>query len=61
VAPFARSLREELIITCDPENRASRRTIKLLGAVYQDEVSVPSHDPHYSRGSTKKLRFLWRP
>jgi RimJ/RimL family protein N-acetyltransferase len=61
LAPFARSVREELIITCDPENRASRRTIKLLGAVYMDEVSVPSHDPHHSRGSTRKLRFRWRP
>jgi RimJ/RimL family protein N-acetyltransferase len=61
LGPFARSLREDLVITCDPENRASHRTIKLLGAVHLDEVPVPSHDPHYSRGSTRKLRFLWRP
>jgi RimJ/RimL family protein N-acetyltransferase len=61
LAPFARSLRDEVTITCDPENAASRRTIELLGAKFLDEVSVPPHDPHYARGSTRKLRFLWQP
>ena len=61
LAPFARSIRSELILTCDPGNHASRRTIELLGAIFLDEVPVPSHDPHYMRGSRTKQRFLWTP
>jgi len=61
LAPFARSIRPEILLTCDPENSASRRTIELLGATYLDEVPVPSHDPHYIRGSRSKQRFLWLP
>jgi predicted acetyltransferase len=61
LAPFARIIRSEFLITCDPENYASRRTIELLGATLIDEVLVPSHDPHYERGSRTKQRFRWMP
>ena len=61
LAPLARATRRELILTCDPDNLASRRTIELLGAVYLDEVAVPVDDPQYERGSRSKLRFLWMP
>lgn len=61
LAPFARSICPELILTCDPNNHASRRTIDLLGATFVDEVSVPLHDPHYLRGSRTKQRFQWKP
>jgi tagatose 1,6-diphosphate aldolase len=61
LAPFARSFRTPLILTCDPDNHASRRTIELLGATFMDEAPVPSHDPHYLRGSRTKLRFQWTP
>lgn len=61
LAPFARSSCPELILTCDPDNHASRRTIGLLGATFVDEVPVPLHDAHHSRGSRTKLRFRWTP
>lgn len=61
LAPFVRSITREVIITCDPENVASRRTIERLGAEFMDEVDVPPHDPHYIRGSRSKRRYRWRP
>lgn len=61
LAPFARSICPELILTCDPDNRASLRTIELLGARFIDEVSVPLDDPHYLRGSKTKQHFKWAP
>jgi predicted acetyltransferase len=59
LAPFAHVICREVIITCDPENQASKRTIELLEAVFIDEVPVSTHDPHYARGSRTKLRFHW--
>ena len=61
LASFARTLRSELVLTCDPDNHASRRTIELLGARFVDEVSVPLNDPHYQRGSRIKQCFHWTP
>lgn len=61
LAPFAGTIRSDFILTCDPDNHASRRTIELLGATLIDEVAVPQHDPHYLRGSRTKLRFQWTP
>lgn len=61
LAPFARLISPEYIITCDPDNYASRRTIELLGAIFIDEVTVPIYDPNYLRGSRVKQRFLWCP
>src|SRR5687768_5497702 len=61
LAPFAATFCRPFLITCDPDNPASRRTIELLGATFLDEVPVPPHDPHYTRGSRTKLRFQWTP
>lgn len=61
LAPFARQIRSELILTADPDNLASLRTIEGLGAVFLDEVPVPAHEPAYHRGSLRKRRYLWRP
>jgi predicted acetyltransferase len=59
LAPFVRRFYEAVIITCDPDNVPSRRTIEHLGAAFLDEVAVPPHDPHYQRGSRWKRRYLW--
>jgi len=61
VAPFVRQFYETMIITCDPDNLASRRTIEKLGAKFMDEATVPPEDPHYQRGSRRKLRYRWTP
>jgi len=50
----------ELWITCDPENRASRRTCELLGARYVETVDVPPDLDIYRQGSRRKCRYLWK-
>lgn len=59
--PFVRTLYPSVILTCDPTNAASRRTIEKLGCAFVDEVAVPPGDPHYARGSRSKLRYRWTP
>jgi predicted acetyltransferase len=61
LAPFARTIEPALVLTCDPDNDASRRTIEKLGARYLDRVVVPEDDPQYHGGSRYKLRYEWRP
>jgi len=61
LAPFVRSMYETVIITCDPDNQASRRTIERLGARFMEEVAVPPDDPHYQQGSRRKRRYTWTP
>lgn len=48
-----------VIVTCDPDNLASKRTIELLGARFLNERTVPPDDPAYAMGSRSKLRYLW--
>jgi tagatose 1,6-diphosphate aldolase len=61
IAPFVRLIYDAVILTCDPDNPASIRTIERLGAGFIDEVAVPPHDPHYERGSRSKKRYRWEP
>ncbi|HXC37058.1 MAG TPA: GNAT family N-acetyltransferase [Candidatus Acidoferrales bacterium] len=61
LAPFVRSFYPSVIITTNPDNLPSVRTIEKLGAVFMDEVPIPPHDPHYLRGSRTKLRYRWNP
>ena len=61
LAPFAREMEPQAIITCDPDNTPSRLTIERLGAEFLDEVPVPPDDPHYLRGSRFKRRYRWTP
>jgi tagatose 1,6-diphosphate aldolase len=61
IAPFVRTIYSSVIITSDPDNHASLRTIERLGAVFINEVPVPPYDPHYQRGSRTKRRYQWTP
>jgi tagatose 1,6-diphosphate aldolase len=61
LAPFVGAACTEVLITCDPDNGASRRTIEHLGARFIDVVAVPAGDPHYQRGSRIKRRYRWAP
>lgn len=45
---------EEVIITCSPDNDASRKTIEKLGAVLIETTDVPSEHWLYRRGETIK-------
>jgi predicted acetyltransferase len=59
IAPFVRKTYSSVIITSDPWNLASVRTIERLGAVFLGEVPVPPEDPQYARGSRRKRRYRW--
>ena len=61
LAPFVRAVSSAVIITADPENAASLRTIERLGAIFLDEMQVPEYDPHYAAGSRFKRRYRWSP
>jgi predicted acetyltransferase len=56
---FLRKDYAEVILTSDPDNLASIRTIKKLGARFINEVVVAQTDPSYENGSRVKHRFIW--
>lgn len=59
--PWLPAVREQFLITVDPDNLPSIRTIEALGADFLDEIDVPKGDPHFRRGSKRKKRYLWNP
>jgi tagatose 1,6-diphosphate aldolase len=59
IAPFVRTFYDAVIITCNPDNHASRRTIEHLGARFLEEAPVPPHYPNFKRGSRIKRRYEW--
>jgi predicted acetyltransferase len=61
VAPLVRSFYTSVLLTCDPDNVASRRLIERLGATFVGETAVPVGDPHFLRGLYRKLRYRWQP
>jgi predicted acetyltransferase len=61
IAPFVRSFYSEVILTCNPDNTASIKTIEKLGATFIEEVSVAETDPQYQSGNRRKKRYVWIP
>lgn len=61
LAEVAQKVSQKILITTDPDNIASIRTIERIGATFLDEVDVPEGDPHYLRGSFRKRRYMWKP
>lgn len=59
IAPFVRSIYPAVILTCDPDNVASRKTIERLGARFLDEVPLAPADQIYHPGSCVKRRYEW--
>lgn len=57
--PFAFSVLDSILITVNPDNPASIRTIEKLGATFIDIQTVPEHDPHYASGARIKRRYRW--
>ena len=51
----------DVLITCDPDNLPSSKTIEKLGASFIDEVAVSPTEPGYRRGSRVKRRYRWTP
>jgi predicted acetyltransferase len=48
---------EEIWITCDPDNTASRRSCELAGAEFVEIVDLPETSVYYSRGIRQKCRY----
>ena len=51
---------QELWITCDPDNLASRRSCERAGAVFFELVEIPPGHEMYERGIREKCRYLLR-
>jgi len=49
----------EIIITCNPDNMASRRTIEKLGGVLKEVVPVPEWHELYEKGDREKCVFVF--
>ncbi len=48
---------DPLWFTCAPENHASQRTLRRLGAVLVETVELPPNYDAYARGERQKLRY----
>ena len=59
--PFTRRHYSALVLTVDPTNAPSLRTIEKLGAEFINEVDVPANEPAYERGERRKRRYKWTP
>ena len=47
----------ELWITCNPENAASRRTCEIARGKLIETVDLPQHNEQYNRGERRKCRY----
>ena len=58
---FAASFYESVIITCNPDNIASKRTLEKIGAEFIEEIQIPE-DNHVriTHGETHKRRYRWK-
>jgi tagatose 1,6-diphosphate aldolase len=61
IAPLVRSIYERAIITCDPDNAASIRTIEKLGATFIDVVPTPLPALDFQPRANSKRRYAWTP
>lgn len=49
----------QVVITCNPDNLPSRRTIERLGARLESIVDIPPNNELYLYGDRQKCRFIW--
>lgn len=50
---------KSMMITCNPDNEASKRTIENLGAVFIQHVYVAKEHELYEQGDTEKNVYEW--
>ena len=50
---------KQVVITCNPDNLPSRRTIERLGAHFEGIVDIPATNELYHYGDRQKCRFIW--
>lgn len=49
----------DLLLTCSPDNIASRKTLEKLGGTLKENVDVPSWHWLYKRGETNKNIYIY--
>lgn len=59
--PFIKTIYSKIILTSDPSNLSSIKTIEKLDAKFLNEIVVPEQDPSYKSGSKIKKRYEWQP
>ena len=55
-----RSGKSSVVITCDPDNAASRKTCESLGCLWESEVTVEGQIREKFDISARKERYIWR-
>ncbi len=50
---------KKVIITCNPDNIASRKTCEFLGAEFINIIDIPKDSAAYSDDETQKCRYEW--
>lgn len=50
---------KRLIITCNQENIASRKTCEYIGAIFLEIADVPEENDMYQRGEKQKCIYEW--
>lgn len=50
---------KRLIITCNPDNYASRRTCEIIGAKLIDIIDIPETSDAHGIGESQKCRYEW--
>ncbi|MPN47861.1 hypothetical protein SDC9_195465 [bioreactor metagenome] len=48
----------QVVITCRPDNLASRKTCERLGARLSGIVTLPSDSPLYQQGDREECRYI---
>ena len=49
---------KDLIITCDPANRASSRTCEIAGGEYIETADIPKENEMYAEGK-RQVMIYW--
>jgi tagatose 1,6-diphosphate aldolase len=58
--PLVRALElRRAVVTCDPENLPSRRSIEIAGGIHENTVEVPETEPMYMAGARQRMRYVF--
>lgn len=61
LATFIKTIYDSVILTTDPDNLPSKRTIENLGAIHLGLHPIPKEDPNYEKGIRLRHRYEWKP
>jgi tagatose 1,6-diphosphate aldolase len=61
IAPFVRSVYPGVVLTCNPANTASKRTIEKLKCDYLGEITLKPIEQAYKNGERTRCRYIWYP